>query len=473
MGSDGGGKSHGLPPGRLARGSHIPGRGLLAVDRDWRVTYVNQLGTADLQAAPGDLIGQSLWEMVPQLRGTEHETRLRRAMRRGEVEQWEGRAAVGDRCLAIVAWPSPDGLLVSWEDLTELRKTEEALRASEHRARAVIDHSPAGIMELDYRGPRVISLNDAMCRISGYSREEILRMNPAEILTEKSRQLFRDRIAHRLAGEGVPAATEYEIKKADGSIAHVIIDVALLEGEPRTGLIIAHDITERKSAEKVKDELIGMVSHELKTPMTVIVGAVNTVLTDRARLSTAETRRLLEDAASAADALSDILENLLELSRSQADRLVLQVEMVDLQKVIQKTLHEARRHDSAHQFHTDLPTPLPPLRADRIRLERILHNLVENAVKYSSGGDIRVSAAPNGDNVVVGVHDQGPGLSPENQPKLFQPFQRLRTSETTDVEGTGLGLVVCRRLVEAHGGRIWVESTLGEGTSFCFTLPRS
>lgn len=297
-------------------------------------------------------------------------------------------------------------------------------------------------------------------------------MNPAELLSEKSRQLFEARMTHRLAGEGIPAATEYEIKRVDGTIAHVIVDVAQLAGEPRTGLIIAHDITDRKSAEKLKDELIGMVSHELKTPMTVIVGAVNTVLTDRSRLSAAETRRLLKDAASAADALSSILENLLELSRSQADRLVLQVEMVDLQEIIRRVLREARRHDSAHQFRIDSPARLPRLRADRIRLERILHNLVENAVKYSPGGEIRLSATPGESDVVIGIHDQGPGLSLESQAKLFQPFQRLRNSETSNVEGTGLGLVVCRRLVEAHGGRIWVESKLGEGTSFCFTLPR-
>jgi two-component system sensor histidine kinase VicK len=223
--------------------------------------------------------------------------------------------------------------------------------------------------------------------------------------------------------------------------------------------------------DELKDQFIGLVSHELRTPLTVIMGAVNTALSETTRLSPQETRQLLEDAASESEGLSHILENLLELSRSQAGRLSLHLEPLMLEDVVQKTIHEARRHSSTHQFVIDLPKKIPPLRADRIRLERILHNLVENAVKHSPGGEVRVSARQEGKNLVIAVHDHGPGISPQDQPRLFQPFWRKRQADTDAIKGVGLGLVVCRRLAEAHGGRIWLESKPGHGTTFFFTLP--
>ena len=125
-----------------------------------------------------------------------------------------------------------------------------------------------------------------------------------------------------------------------------------------------------------------------------------------------------------------------------------------------------------HRFVTSLPRELPPVRADVMRLERILHNLLENAVKYSpDGGYIRVTAKMDSDHLVIGVSDQGVGISQQDQARLFAPFERLENSRIERVKGVGLGLLVCRRLVEAHGGRIWVESELGKGSTFFFTLP--
>jgi signal transduction histidine kinase len=267
---------------------------------------------------------------------------------------------------------------------------------------------------------------------------------------------------------------ELEMVQRNGHKIPVWARMVELEGTKQDNsqiLLYLRDMEERKKVEELKDQFIGLVSHELRTPLTVIMAAVNTALSERTRLSPHETRRLLEDAASASDALSDILENLLELSRSQADRLTLQVEPLMLEDVVQKTIHEAKRHSSMHQFVIDLPKTLPPLRADPIRLERILHNLVENAVKYSPGGEVRVSARRDGKNLVIEVHDQGYGISLEDQAKLFQPFQRIRQAETDGIKGIGLGLLVCRSLVEAHGGRIWLESQPGQGTTIFFTIP--
>jgi len=237
-------------------------------------------------------------------------------------------------------------------------------------------------------------------------------------------------------------------------------------------LEIFRDITERKRLDQLKDEFIGLVSHELRSPLTVVIGAVNTALTERERLSAEETRQLLEDAASEAESLSHLLANLLELSRVQADRLFLHVEPISIENAIQNTIEQVRQQSLTCQFVIDLPKRLLLVPADQLRVERILYNLLQNAVKYSpQGGAIKVFARPGKKHLVVGVGDQGIGISPEDQAKLFEPFQRLEDSRLDGVKGIGLGLLVCRRLVEAHGGRIWVESEPGQGSTFFFTLP--
>jgi signal transduction histidine kinase len=240
------------------------------------------------------------------------------------------------------------------------------------------------------------------------------------------------------------------------------------------GFGTVQDMTEHKKLDQLKDDFIGLVSHELRSPMTVITGAINTALTEAERLSPEETRQLLKDASLESELLSHLLGNLLELSRVQASRLVLHAEAIDIKRVIQDAVERIKRQSSTHQFVVKLPRKLPLVYADPLRLERILYNLLENAVKYSpQGGKIQVSAKPEGEYLVIGVSDQGVGISPADQDKLFAPFQRLEEFRPEAARGVGLGLLVCRRLVEAHGGRIWVESKPGYGSTFFFTLPLS
>jgi len=250
----------------------------------------------------------------------------------------------------------------------------------------------------------------------------------------------------------------------------------ILDEEGNVTLMITYclDISERKKLDQLKDDFIGLVSHELRSPLTVITGAVNTALTEAERLSPEETRQLLRDAALEADLLSHLLGNLMELSRVQADRLLLFVEPISIEKVIQGTIEEIKRKSSAHQFVVDIPRELPPVYADELRIERILYNLLENAVKYSpQGGEIRVFIKLGEEHLVIGVSDQGVGIPHADQAKLFKPFQRLEDSRLDRVNGSGLGLSVCRILVEAHGGQIWVESEPDKGSTFFFTVPLS
>lgn len=225
-----------------------------------------------------------------------------------------------------------------------------------------------------------------------------------------------------------------------------------------------------KKMDELKDEFLGLVSHEMRNPLTIIIGALHTALTEGDKLSREDTRQLMEDALHEGEALSEILANLLELAKIQANRLRLTEERVDVGKTIDKVVTAIRRQTTKHRMAVDCPDSLI-VSADRVRLERILYNLVDNAVKYSPpDSEVKVFARRNSNDVLIGVADRGIGISNADLGRLFKPFQRLDLMDS-GIGGTGLGLVVCQRLVEAHHGRIWVESQPGQGSTFRFTLP--
>lgn len=204
----------------------------------------------------------------------------------------------------------------------------------------------------------------------------------------------------------------------------------------------------------------------------MITGSISTVLSEGERLSPAEARQLLLDAALESESLSHLVENLLELSRAQAQQLTLYAEPINIQTLVGEALGKIKKQAPSHRFLVSIPDELPPINADPLRVGRILYNLLENAAKYSpSRSRIEISVKPEPERLVIGVSDRGRGLSPSEQARLFNPFERLEQAKNDRVRGAGLGLMVCRRLVEAHGGEIWVESRPGQGSTFFFTLP--
>jgi signal transduction histidine kinase len=301
--------------------------------------------------------------------------------------------------------------LVYIRDITERKQAEETLRLERDNLFAILEAMKDGVFIVNEQ----------------YTVEYInseLEKDFGPVEGKKCYQYFHNReepcpsckIGEVMAGKTV--RWECSFPKNQKTYDLIAAPFANLDGTVST-LEIFHDITERKKVEQLKDEFIGLVSHEMRSPLTVITGALNTVLTEGPVISRKEQRQLLEDAAWETGTLAHILGNLLELSRAQADRLFLSVEPVNAKAVIKNAVQRIKRQSSAHRFVTSLPKELPPVRADVIRLERILDNLLENAVKYSpDGGYIRVSAKMDTDHLVIGVSDQGIGISPEDQAKL-------------------------------------------------------
>jgi PAS domain S-box-containing protein len=353
------------------------------------------------------------------------------------------------------------------QDITERKSIENELRVKDF----AVSSAASGIAITDLDGI-VTYVNPACLSMWDYKREE-------EVLGKPAIDFFADKkrfgvVLKTVLEEGI-WQNEGQARRSDGStfdvqvLANLVTDA---DNEPFCMMASFVDITERKKIDQLKDEFIGLVSHELRTPLTVINGCLSTLLTEWDRLSPREVQQLLKDALLESESLSHLIENLLELSRVQAQQLSLYSELIDVRGLIRETLTKIKRQGTGHRFVTSIPEKLPSINGDPLRIERILYNLLDNAVKYSpSGSQIKILVNVELDRLVIGVSDRGKGLSSSEQARIFGPFQRLENSRPDQARGAGLGLMVCRRLVEAHGGEVWVESRKGKGSTFFFSLP--
>jgi len=312
--------------------------------------------------------------------------------------------------------------------------------------------------------------------VYGYSAEEALGKHMSFMYKdEQCKDSFYQQVIKPLLEKG-SHAIEVEVPTKTGEEKFVHLSFSpIRDNNGNVAMMGGYgiDITERKKLEQLKDEFIGLVSHELRTPLTVISGCLSTLITEWNRLSPSEVQQLFKDALLESESLSHLIENLLELSRAQAKQLTLYSELIDVKTLVRETLAKIKRQASSHQFSTSIPDKLPSINGDSLRIERILYNLLDNAAKYSPpGSQIKVSVNAEPERLVIGVSDHGKGLSSGEQARIFGPFQRLENDRPDQARGAGLGLMVCRRLVEAHGGEIWVESKKARGSTFFFSLPR-
>jgi len=356
------------------------------------------------------------------------------------------------------------------KEIAERKKTVEELRETRDYLDNLFNYANAPIIVWNPK-LEITRFNHAFERLTGHSADEVIGQKLDMLFPDDSRAASMSHIRDTMTGERWEVV-EIPIQHVDGSVRILLWNSATLfdaDGKtPVATIAQGQDITERKKVEQIKDEFIGLVSHELKTPITVIMGSVYTAMSKG--ISVKDAQLLLQDAASSAESLATIVDNLLELSRAQADRLAIRKVRVDIEKVVLSVVAEQRRKSGIHKLLVHLPRGLTTVLGDRVRIERILHNLLDNAIKYSpNGGNITVSIRKDDGCLVIGVKDQGIGVSVEDQNRLFQAFERLET--VYGIGGVGLGLNVCRRLVEAHGGRIWVKSETGQGSNFFFTLP--
>lgn len=374
-------------------------------------------------------------------------------------------------------------------------RMEKKLRESENKFRRVIEHASDGIALLD-KGGRIIEWNPAIERITGLKRadvidqpvwEAIFQITPQE---HKSAEMREKNIVHWKAAtennfQNSDQLAEHEIETPQG--IRRIIQSNGFTVETAQGLlggVIMRDITERKQVEIERGRLIAelerkntelerftySVSHDLKAPLITIRGFLGYLEKDVQEGNTERVKKDVERINDATEKMQRLLNELLELSR--IGRITNPPQQVPFETIAREAVGLVTGRIAEKGVNVDIAPDLPTVCVDQIRLTQVMQNLLDNAVKFMDGQPepkIWIGQRRDGEEVVFFVRDNGMGIAPEHQERIFGLFDKLDVK----ADGTGIGLALVKRIIETHNGKIWVESEgLGKGSTFCFTIPR-
>lgn len=340
---------------------------------------------------------------------------------------------------------------------------------------AIVEFSNDPIISITCDGI-ITSWNESANRTFGYTSEEAIGQ-PILIIVPQDRREEEAGILSRLeSGERIEQLETKRITK-DGKLLDISLTISPVKDV--NGVIIgsskiARDISERKQAERRKNDFIGMVSHELKTPLTSVRSYVQMLLLEaKKRNSDGFILNALTRTDVQTKKMTHMIHDFLNLARLEEGKVQLQEQVFDLCGLVVEITGDAQFLTSHHVIITKCPRDIS-VKADRDKIGQVLMNLLTNAIKYSpKGGDIIVSCIPRGERVIISVKDNGIGISAENQKSLFQRFYRVESDQTATVSGFGIGLYLVSEILRYHNSSIQVESQDGQGASFIFSLERA
>jgi DNA-binding response OmpR family regulator/signal transduction histidine kinase len=357
-----------------------------------------------------------------------------------------------------------------------------ALKEEQERLRALVETTPVGVFLFD-ADQRLILANREGQRLRGVPLEPGMSLAELQLgagLTySNGTPLLPEDLpsARALRGERT-SAQELRLATEERSIPVLVSSTPVPgpDGAPVAAITVIQDMTPVEELERLRTEFLGMVSHELKTPLTAIKGSAATVLGSKRPFSPEETRELFEIVEEQADRLRDLVDNLLDMTRIEAGRLSVSPEDADLRAIVNEVKAQFAATAGEHTLQVDVASDTPLVKADRRRTAQVLSNLLSNAAKFSpAASTIALTVQRDSTtHVKVSVRDRGQGIPKERQGLLFRKFSQVHDDGRTKGIGTGLGLAISKGIVEALGGRIWAESEgEGHGSVFSFTVPAS
>jgi two-component system phosphate regulon sensor histidine kinase PhoR len=313
---------------------------------------------------------------------------------------------------------------------------------------------------------RVTAFNPAASALTGWSVAEAVGRPSAEVIGDSA--------------QPEPGQSKALLQRRDGSEVNVSTTRSSIHDQ--TGLVagtvhVLRDVSAEAEVDRLKDEFLSTVSHELRTPLGFIMGYATSLLLPDATDDRNMIRKCVRVIADASNELKELVDNLLDMTKIGAGTLSVAPVPTRLGPLLYATVERIRGRGTPHHFAIAVPASLPAVRADAHRIEQVLYNLLDNAIRYSpDGGRIAVRAAAGVGDVMVSVLDEGVGIRADELSSVFERFHRGSTARARGIGGTGLGLAICRGIVEAHGGRIWAESPpvrpgKPRGTAIRFTLP--
>jgi len=359
------------------------------------------------------------------------------------------------------------GLIIAL-DITDIKQAEE--RSA--KLAAIVESSDDAIVSKSFDSV-ITSWNYAAERMFGYTEEEMIGQTIYKIIPPDRHDEEGRILALLREGKSVEHFETKRVTK-DGRLVDVSLTISPVKD--RQGNVIgiskiARDITEKKQEEQRKNDFIGMVSHELKTPLTSLNGIIQVT---NAKLRNSEDPFLagaMERANIQVRRMTGMINGFLNISRLEAGKMSLEMQVFDLGELLRETLDETKLIVNTHTVNL-VGAGSAPVNADRDKISSVISNLISNAVKYSAKGKhIKLAYEVSGGMVTVSTKDEGIGIKPEDLEKVFERYYRIETDYSRHISGFGIGLYLSSEIIKRHHGKIWVESEFEKGSTFYFTLP--
>jgi PAS domain S-box-containing protein len=443
-----------------------------------------------LYSPPEEFLGKKVGDVLPPDLAQANLEKVKKAIETKDIQMYEYQMFLKSENRDFEARFTANGkdeVIVLIRDITDRKQTERELRESENRYQTLTTVAPVGIFYTNMDGYTTY-VNPAYCQISGLSAEEALGNGWLKAVHPEDRDHLSTDWQESARLHSISTA-DYRFVHPDGSITSVIGQAVpeMNSDNQVVGFVgTITDITERKkiedlkaavikaeSADRLKSAFLATMSHELRTPLNSIIGFTGILLQKLVGPLSQEQEKQLSMVQGSAHHLLELINDVLDISKIEAGQAVVFEEVFDMGIAIQKSGEKIK--PLAEKKGLALTTVITPkvieITSDRRRVEQILINLLNNAVKFTEHGEVRLECQIENDWLVTRIIDTGIGIKQEDINILFKPFQQVDTGITRQYEGTGLGLSICKRLVDLLGGQISVESELGKGSTFTFTLP--
>lgn len=358
-------------------------------------------------------------------------------------------------------------------DAVERRRNQAAVYEAEAKYRTIFENSAVAITLVD-PNEKIVSWNSYTEEMLGMHREDLFGRNIKTLYPEKEWDKIREMSIRK---KGMRHHFETKIFHKTGDVLDVDISISVLRDandEVKGSIGIMQDITERKRLEHIKDEFLSTVSHEMRTPMTIIREGVSQVQEGILGSVNDEQREVLNMTLESVDRLSRIINELLDISKLEAGKMEINkvaFDMVALSKKIKQNFNTLAK-EKGLQLEVEASQKEVMIEADKDRMIQVLTNLVGNALKFTEKGSIKIFCKEDASFYIFGVQDTGKGLAEEEVSKIFDKFQQFGREHGPGDRGTGLGLSICKKIIELHDGQIWAESELGRGTTVLFQIPK-
>ncbi|MBD2628633.1 response regulator [Trichormus variabilis] len=361
-------------------------------------------------------------------------------------------------------------------ELDERLRTQEALRISQTRFEGILGIADDAIISID-DNQEITLFNQGAEKIFGYLSPEVLGKKLDLLLPMR----FAEKHRHHVVDFGKsphPARRMGERRelfgrRKDGTEFPAEASISKLDVDEKcVYTVILRDITERKQVERMKDEFVSVVSHELRTPLTSIHGSLGMLTSGLLPTDSEQGKRLLQIATDSTERLVRLINDILDIERIESGKVKMEQETCNLEELIASAVNVMQPLAAKAEVSLSISSLSVQVWADPDRIVQTLTNLLSNAIKFSpAGGMVWLIAQQQEDQVLLTIKDQGRGIPSDKLDSIFERFQQVDSSDSRNHEGTGLGLAICKSIVQQHGGSIWVESVLNEGSSFYVTLP--